>query len=133
MTHIPPDFHSVTPFLCLADAEGFLAFVQAAFGAQIRMVHRHEGRVQHAEFSVEGSVLELGEARPGAPSRPVALHVFVPDVDAAFARALAAGGTQTHPVTTHNYGERSGGIQDAWGNDWYVATMTDVVARTATE
>lgn len=129
MSHVPAGFHTVTPYLSVPDADGFLDFLQAAFGAVVRGAHREDGAVRHAEVVIEGSVLELSEARPAWPARPVMLHVFVADPDAAFERAIAAGATVTYPVTDNPYGERSGGVRDRWGNDWFLAAVTDPVAR----
>jgi PhnB protein len=80
---------------------------------------------------LEGVAVEVSDARPGVPPSRVGLHVFVRDPDAAHARALSAGAAETYPVTTHPYGERSGGVRDRWGIDWYLAAVTDPVARAA--
>jgi PhnB protein len=58
---------------------------------------------------------------------PAALHLYVGDVDSVFAAALAAGGTAEGEVTTHFYGDRSGGIVDNWGNRWTISTHVEDV------
>ena len=130
MQHVPKGFHTVTPYLNLEDAAAFVRFAEAAFGARILHVGKTpDGTIQHAEISIEGSMIELSEARPEWPATRCALHVFVPDADAAHARAVAAGATSTYPPATHPYGERSGSVQDRWGNQWFLATQVDPVAR----
>ena len=134
MSHIPRGFHSVTPYLSVQGAADFLRFAQEAFGARVLMVSKDpEGGVTHAEIEIEGSVIELSEAREQWPATQVGLHVFVPDADAAHARAVAAGATSTYAPATHPYGERSGGVKDRWGNHWFLATVVDQVARSKTE
>lgn len=127
--HVPHGHHSVTPYLVVDGADAFLAFVEAAFGGRVLLRHHAEGRVAHAEVSIEGAVIEVGDARPEWPATRVGLHLFVADPDAVHARALAAGAALTYPLTDHPYGERSGGVRDRWGNDWFIAAVTDPVAR----
>src|SRR5262249_51375420 len=56
-------------------------------------------------------------------SRPMALHVYVKDVDAAYDRAMKAGGVSGYAPIDHEYGERSGSVTDPSGNMWYIATF----------
>lgn len=131
MSHVPPGFSAVTPYLCLPDAPGFLEFAKTAFGATVRMDHRDEsGGLIHAEIEIEGSVIEISEARPDVPATRTCLHLYVSDCDAVLARVVAAGGEASYELADHPYGERSGGVRDAWGNHWFIATMTDLVQRT---
>ena len=53
---------------------------------------------------------------------PTAIHLYIPDVDQAYQRALAAGAKSLMPVADQPYGERSGGVEDVHGNRWYIAT-----------
>jgi len=53
---------------------------------------------------------------------PTMIYMYVPDVDATYARALAAGAEALTPVTEQMYCDRNGMVQDAWGNRWYIAT-----------
>lgn len=129
-THIPTGFAPITPYFLLEDPDAFVAFAKAGLGATERMLHRDDdGRVVHAELDVFGSVIELGQPRAEFPKSRMALHVFVPDPDAAYARALAAGAKSLYEVQGHEYGERSGGVEDAFGNQWYFAAVTDAAKR----
>ena len=127
--HVPHGHPSSTPYRVVDGADAFLAFVEAAFGGRVLLRRHAEGRVAHAEVSIEGAVIEVGDARPEWPATRVGLHLFVADPDAVHARALAAGAALTYPLTDHPYGERSGGVRDRWGNDWFIAAVTDPVAR----
>jgi uncharacterized glyoxalase superfamily protein PhnB len=87
------------------------------------------GRLTHAEVTIAGSVVEVGEAQPDGEVTHTALHVYVDDPDAAYRRALAAGAESVFEPADHDYGERSGGVRDRWGNSWYLAKVTDPAKR----
>lgn len=131
--HIPEGFHSLTPYLMLDDPEAFVAFVEAAFGATRKMMNYDDGVLQHGEVDVEGSIIELTQARPEYPAVISRFHLFVADPDATFAKALEAGATVTYELTDHEYGERSGGVVDPCGNHWYIARVTDHAKRSGAQ
>lgn len=127
--HIPEGFHALTPFLHVQDGDAFIEWAKAALGATVRFVRHEEGKLRHGEIVIEGCVLELSDAGEDWPSQPASFHLYVPDPDATYARALEAGAKSLYEVTDHDYGERSGGVADAWGNHWYLARVTDPVLR----
>ena len=130
MSHLPKGFSAVTVYLLLEDPDGFLEFARAGLGATERFIGRDDnGRMTHGEISIEGCVIELGQ--PGGDFQPsrTSLHIFVEDPDAAVDRAVAAGATLLYAVTDHEYGERSGGVADAWGNQYYFARVIDHAKR----
>lgn len=130
-SHIPEGFAALVPYLSLAGASDFVEFAKTAFLADVRMMHRDDaGNLVHGEIVVEGCVIELSEARDEWPAAPAHLHLYVPDPDATFARAVAAGARELYPMSDMDYGERSGGVEDRWGNHWYVAAVTDHAKRT---
>ena len=123
--HRRPGFATVTPYLMVEDAQNLLAFLEAVFQATVASREdTPEGKIQNAEIRLGDSVLELAEARDRWGVATAALHVYVPDVDAVYDRALKAGATSIHQVMDMSYGERAGGFKDASGNQWYVATYT---------
>jgi uncharacterized glyoxalase superfamily protein PhnB len=92
----------------------------AAFGAEVL---EEEGG--HVELAIGDSVLviEAGEEFPGDPG-PCSVYVYVPDVDVAYEKALAAGATSLQPPADKPYKERQCGLKDAFGNTWWVSTYT---------
>jgi len=121
----PAGFHSVTLGLQVHGSAGMLDFVKQAFGAAETMCERTpDGNVLHAMLRIGDSVVELGEAHGQFGPKRCGIHLYVPDADAVYQRALAAGGKSVYPMTDQPYGERSGGVEDAWGNQWYIATYT---------
>jgi len=115
-------FTTVTPYLRAEDA-GLLDFLVKTFGAVETLNHPAGPGLTHREVRIGDSMLMIGEGGPVAPTmrRPQAFHVFVEDVDAAFERAIAAGGKSLGAVEDRPYGERSGFVEDPFGNYWYIA------------
>jgi PhnB protein len=118
--------HSITPYLVAENAPALMDFIKQAFGAQ--EIYRSIGSAGgiHGEVQISDSRLMVGGGSPelawrGEP-RPAALHIYVEDTDAAYERALAAGGTSVGAPEDHDYGERGAGVKDEFGNYWYIAT-----------
>src|SRR5690242_8838227 len=88
--YIPKGHHTVTPFLVLKDAAKFLNFVKSAFGAKIIVRHNSpDGNVMHAEIQIGDSIVMLGGA--AGKEWTGMLHLYVPDCDASYKRAVKAG------------------------------------------
>ena len=145
---IPEGYHSVTPYLILSNASDAIAFYKKALGAEeiIRM-DDPGGRVHHAEISIGDSRIMLADEHPEIQAlspktiggSPVTIHLYVEDVDASVARAVAAGAKLVRPVADQFYGDRTGGIEDPFGYRWFIAThkedltMDEIRRRAATQ
>jgi PhnB protein len=119
-------FLTVTPYVWVPD-RGLADFVVRVFDAVETNVMNNPGHGLHREMRIGNSMLMIGETgdqKTGLMNRPVAFHIFVADVDATFARAIAVGGTSMGDPEDRPYGERSGFVRDAYGNHWYIATVT---------
>jgi PhnB protein len=122
-SHVPEGLRTVTPFLHPLRAEPVINFLRRAFGAQEIVKHASpDGVVHHAKIKIGDSVLEMSEARE--PYQPMSSTFFlnVPDVDAAYRHALAAGAISIAEPADQPYGDRTGGVKDPFGNQWYIAT-----------
>jgi PhnB protein len=115
--------------LMIDGAAAALDFYARAFDAQELMrIATPDGHVLHAETAIEGSVVMVGDADPpfAAPAASggatVALHVYVEDVDARFAQAVAEGAVALQPVQDMFYGARSGIVRDPFGHVWILLT-----------
>jgi PhnB protein len=123
---VPEGFHTVTPYIVVHDAPGLVEFTTRAFGAieGTRMTGGAGG--VHTDVQIGDSKLMIGGGAPELSWRgdamPSAFHIYVPDTDATFERAVTAGATVIHPPADMEYGERSGGVKDPFGNMWYIAT-----------
>jgi len=128
---IPDGYHSVTPYLAIAGAGAGIDWYKKVFGAkEIMRMPGPDGRVGHAEIQIGDSKIMLADEFPQMNCRspksiggtPVHIHLYVEDVDAVFARAVAAGVKVLRPVADQFYGDRSGGFEDPFGHVWHVAT-----------
>ena len=135
---IPDGFHSLTPYLILTGAARAIDFYKSVFGAtEIARFADPSGRVGHAELKIGDSVLmlsdeygEMGYKSPQTVGAASSLtHVYVPDVDATFARATQAGAQVMKPVKDEFYGDRTGSFRDPFGHLWTVATHVEDVSR----
>ena len=133
---IPDGYHSVTPYLILHDATAALEFYKKAFGAvELLRMPAPGGRIGHAEIKIGDSPVMLADENLEINARsartiggsPISLMVYVPNVDAVVAQAVAAGGKLVRPVADQFYGDRTGGIDDPFGYHWYLATHVEDV------
>jgi uncharacterized glyoxalase superfamily protein PhnB len=82
-----------------------------------------DGRLMHAEVRLDDTVIMLGDASPPQwPAVPAHVHVYVPDVDAVYKKALAAGATSVQEPVKKQDEDKRGGVQDAGGTTWWIAT-----------
>jgi PhnB protein len=125
---IPEGYHTVTPYLMVAGAAKFIDFMVAAFGARkTEQMMRPDGSIGHTELRVGDSVIMLSEANAQMPATPVMLHLYVEDVDAAFDRAVLAGGVIVQKPTLQFYGDRAGGVKEPSGNTIWIASHVEDV------
>lgn len=116
----------ITPYLIANDAEALIVFIKAAFEAEeLLLMRQSDGKVGHAEFNVNGGLLMLSQASAEYPAMPCMLHLYVPEVDSVFARAIAAGGKALREPADMPYGDRTGGLLDPCGNQWWLATRLE--------
>jgi PhnB protein len=134
----PAGYHKVTPYLAVRNAKAAVDFYQLAFGAELALkLTMPDGSLAHAEIRIGDSHVMMAEenAEWGNTSpqtlggSPVSFMVYVPDVDAAFARALAAGCTQVRPVEDQFYGDRTGTLKDPFGFQWSIGTHVEEVSE----
>ena len=123
---IPDGYHTVTPYLIVPDVAAELAFLEQAFGAEVTMrMQGPDGSVSHAEARVGTSMLMFGASSGKWPPMPCMLYLYVEDVDTVYARAVAAGAESIMEPADQFYGDRNGGVRDAFGNQWWVGTHVE--------
>ncbi|MGH9456578.1 MAG: VOC family protein [Thermoanaerobaculia bacterium] len=116
-----PGFATLTAALRVRGLAAAIDFLGRAFDATVVSSTR-ENSINHAEIRIGQTLIEVSEARePWDPTRG-AFHVFASDCDAVYGAALRAGATTLSEPEDKPYGERSGGVTDAWGHQWYIAT-----------
>lgn len=128
MNHIPEGYHSVTPSLTCRNAAAALEFYKRAFGAEVTCnLTQPDGKVMHAEMRIGNSAIMLSDEYPdwGAVQpemgKGCSFMIYVPDADAAFGQAVAAGATVLQPVTDQFWGDRLGRLACPYGYRWSVS------------
>jgi uncharacterized glyoxalase superfamily protein PhnB len=127
---IPEGYHTVVPYIVAADAERLLAFMKEGLGAREEHVMRYpDGRIWHGDVLIGDSHVMLSQATDRHPAMACTLYLYVPDTDAAYRAALAAGAASVMEPATQFYGDRNAGVQDSQGNFWYFGTHVEDVSR----
>jgi len=126
----PAGCQQVIPYLIVKDPGKTVEFAKQVFGAKEAHVSRDpQGRIMHASLAIGDSMLMMGAAMEGFPPLPAMIYLYVPDVDAAYKRALAAGATTVREVADQFYGDRSGGVVDSNGTQWWIGTHIEDVSN----
>jgi PhnB protein len=131
---IPDGYHTLTPAITFKDARKAIDFYKKAFGAKEELVMPGPGGrgIMHALLRIGDSSFMMGEENPQNPCKsaetlgasPISFYVYVPGVDAAFKKALAAGAEVRQPVEEMFWGDRVGTVKDPFGYSWMLATHT---------
>ena len=128
---IPEGYRTVTPHLVCEQAGEAIEFYKKAFGAvEIARLPGPDGKIMHAELRIGDSPIMLAQDYPEYGSHgPLALqgtsvviHLYVPDADAAWAKALEAGAKPLMPLSDMFWGDRYGQVEDPFGHRWSIAT-----------
>ena len=125
---IPDGYHSITPYLVVQGAGKLIDFLKQAFDAQeIERLAAPGGTIGHAEVRIGDSIVMMGDAHDKQQPMSGAMYLYVNDVDATYKRALQAGAVSTMEPTDQFYGDRSAGVKDPVGNQWWIATHKEDV------
>lgn len=119
----PQGYTSVSPYLVVSGAERSIEFLVRAFGAEeVRRFADGSGRIVHAELRLDDTIVMIADGTEGWPPVPCHVHLYLPDVDAAYRRALEAGGAAVQPPAKKDDDDRRGGVRDPGGTTWWIAT-----------
>ena len=131
---VPAGYRTVTAYLTVNDGAAALEFYTRAFGArETERMPGPGGKLMHAEFRIGDSIVMLSDEFPGVSSQKAptslggttgSLMLYVPNVDAAFKRAVDAGCKSLMAPTDMFWGDRFGKLEDPYGNQWGLATHT---------
>jgi PhnB protein len=119
--------YSIAPMLSVRGGAQAVEFYQAAFGASEVFRIEDPGGSVVARLAVEGAEFWVADESPAhenfsPPSLgggTVRMILTVPDPDAMFAQAIAAGARQVVAVED-NYGWRLGRVVDPFGHHWEI-------------
>lgn len=125
---IDDEFRGITPQLTVTDTDAAVRFYTAAFGADELVRNTGPGgRVFHCELLIMGGRMLVHDDFDDESPRvlggsPVALHLYVEDVDEAFRLAVEAGATPTAPPEDAFWGDRYAQLTDPFGHRWSLAS-----------
>jgi PhnB protein len=120
----PEGYSSVAAYIMADGAQRVIDFLKATFGAEeLRRSDRADGSIMHAEVRIDDTVVMIADGGVQFPAFPVWLHVYVPDVDATYKKALAAGGVSVQEPEQQGDPDRRGGVKDPAGNTWWIASQ----------
>jgi len=125
---VPEGRHTVIPYIVVPGVAKLIDFAKQAFGAtEVYVSKLPDGSVMHAEIKIGDSIIMMGEGGATFKTFLAMLHLYMDDVDAVYQRAIQAGGKSLREPTDQFYGDRSGAVEDAFGNQWWIATHIEDV------
>ncbi len=125
-THKPDGYTTVSPYLIVDGASRTIDFLTRTFGAvELRRFPNADGKLMHAEVRIDDTVLMLADGAEGWPPVPTHVHIYVPDVDATYKRAVEAGADSVQAPVKKEDADKRGGVKDAGGTTWWIATKVE--------
>jgi PhnB protein len=125
MSYKPQGYTSAAPYLIVDDVRTLIRFLTEAFAAEgLRFYERENGRVKHAEVRIDDTVLMLAEPVEGWPALTGNVHIYVPDVDTTYEKAVAAGGFSLQTPARKDDPDKRGGVSFC-GINWWIATQQE--------
>lgn len=125
-THKPAGYSSVSPYLIVSGAAQTIDFLVRVVGArELRRFPDDAGRIVHAEVRVDDTVIMLADGVEAWPPVAAHVHIYVPDVDATYERALAAGAVSVQAPVRKDDADKRGGVRDEGGTTWWIATKVE--------
>lgn len=133
--HTPDGYHTVTPYLIVDNGAKALDFYRDAFGANELFRLPMGDKIGHAEIMIGDTHLMLADEFPEMDAlspnsrggATASFMIYVPDADAAYAKAVNAGAKADRPVTLEFWGDRIGTVVDPFGHKWSLATHVEDV------
>ncbi|WP_008308748.1 VOC family protein [Leptolyngbya sp. PCC 6406] len=122
----PDNYPTMSPYLVVDGADRTIQFLTDVFLAtELRRFCNPQGQVIHAEVRLDDGVIMLGDQVEDWPARPAHVHIYVPDVDATYQKALEWGATSVQAPTKKDDDDKRGGVSDPGGTTWWIATKVE--------
>ncbi len=127
---IPDGYNTVTPYLVVKSPETLIEFAKQVFDAKEHDINKTpDGKISHAEIQIGDSKVMIGSECDQNKGMASMLYIYVKDVDSTYSKALKAGAQKIQPVKDQFYGDRSGGVVDSNGIQWWIATHVEDVSK----
>lgn len=118
--NIPKQYLPVMPYLIIANAQGFLSFSKAVFGAKEQMIVPAENnKIMHGEIRINDAVIMFGDAGDNWKEKTAAMYIYVENVNETFKKAIENGAKSLEEPQKKDHG-CSGGFEDPFGNHWFI-------------
>ncbi len=118
--NIPSQYLPIMPYLIIKDANGFINFMKAVFGAEEQLkVPRSENVIAHGELKIHDAVIMFADATEQFGVRNAGMFIYIPDVDTVYNKAIEHRAKSLHPPVQQEYGY-SAGFEDPFGNQWWI-------------
>jgi len=122
----PGHSSTASPYLIVDGANKTIEFLKEVFGAvEVRRFSDAEGKIRHAEVRIDDSLIMIADGAPGWPPMQAHVHIYVPDVDVTYRRALEAGAVSVQEPVKKEDEHKRGGVKDAGGTTWWIATKME--------
>ncbi|NNC98565.1 MAG: VOC family protein [Gammaproteobacteria bacterium] len=122
MTIIPEGFQTVTPYVFTDQSLEFASFLKRAFDAtEVGRTILNDGTIANLQIRIGTVTMMVSEANQRYPAMPAAYYIYVENADDSMARAIDAGASLELKVMDMSYGDRQGGVVDAFGNIWWIS------------
>jgi len=126
---IPEGYSTFIPYYVVEGGSDFIGFLEKAFdGKEMYRFPGPGGKLGHAEVRIGSSVVMLADTSPEYPPSRMNAYLYVPDVDATYKKALAAGCQSKREPANQFYGDRVATVVDRWGNTWSIGTHVEDVS-----
>lgn len=119
---IPHGHQAVMPYLMIADAKGFIEFIENVFGGMMTHQGVRDEIIGHCEANINGSTIMFSQSRDQWKPATANMFVYVEDADATYQKAVDNGATTVQPPADQDYG-RSCGVTDPHGNTWWITSL----------
>ena len=121
---IPEGLQTVTAYLIIKNAAGFIEFTKEVFNAELVNKHMREGEslIMHGEIKIGNSTIMFADSTEEYAPVNASFFIYVEDTDETYQKALNKGATSVTKIANQSYG-RSGGVKDAFGNTWWITSM----------
>ena len=125
-SHKPLGYTTVSPYLVVDGASQTIDFLIRVFGAvELRRFPDSTGKLMHAEVRIDDTVVMLADSGEDWPPVPCHVHIYVSEVEAVYRRALEAGATPVQEPVQKDDDDKRGGVTDAGGTTWWIATKVE--------
>jgi uncharacterized glyoxalase superfamily protein PhnB len=125
-SHKPLGYTTVSPYLVVDGASQTIDFLVRVFGAtELRRFPDSTGKLMHSEVRIDDTVVMIADGGGDWPPIPSHVHVYVPEVDAVYRRALEAGATSVQEPVKKDDEDKRGGVKDSGGTTWWIATKVE--------